>query len=692
MKRYLDAMVQAARRAGAIVKRTYLSTTLEVKQKTVQGDLVSSADLAAEREILSVLRGAFPQAYMVAEESGGSTVRDRVLHRPVDGTLNFVHGIPFFAVSIGCWVNGVAEAGVVLAPLSGDMYTAVRGQGARKNGKPDQGLHGPDAEGVADSIGWPYDRADRARAVFRDGPHVHGLPGASRLWQCEPRVLPRGGGGFDGYWEWDLKPWDMAAGALIVTEAGGTVTGLSGDALDLASGRVAASNGIIHAELVRAVGGYTQPSPVLRPRSSSIWLPTGDGASGAGLDSRPVRFAEHRLDAFFGRRWPHLAEVACRRYRGYCRARGLPMSKDQVPFYKIPDAPASVGAGGIMGRLVDSVGFRFRWAAEGLVDADLAFKPAPDCMTQAELILHIHDLLASAARNAGLPPESRFPRLPPAARWSRACWTSPAPVILYKTISDTDLAACTAGTLDHDQRAPRGLPHAHRPDPFVAPPFRRSPGSRGPFQRPASEGRLRNTHFLLTQSTNNNLPHVDLAPGKSFKGLLQGHRIKRNDAGDFSLELPFLRPSDGLLQTPATFANWDWNSGSVVYRARSPMTILPPRASTTEDRSTRPNCCNCFAVPSRYEILATRGNYGRRLLVGRRRVGRVIDHVDASPVGQFEDFIHHVLPGIVNDVINMQSMQKVNRRRLAGGTNNLEPMDLCHLDGKMPEAPPAPAM
>ena len=101
------------------------------------------------------------------------------------------------------------------------------------------------------------------------------------------------------------------------------------------------------------------------------------------------------------------------------------MSKDQVPFYKIPDAPASVGAGGILGRLVDSIGFRFRWAVEGMVDDDLAFKPAPDCMTHGELIRHIHDLLVSAARNAAVPGASRYRRLPPAARWSRACWTSP---------------------------------------------------------------------------------------------------------------------------------------------------------------------------------------------------------------------------------------------------------------------------
>jgi hypothetical protein len=122
------------------------------------------------------------------------------------------------------------------------------------------------------------------------------------------------------------------------------------------------------------------------------------------------------------------------------------MSKDAVPFYKIPDTPASVSAGAIMGRLADSVGFRFRWAVEGLVDADLAYKPAPDCMTHGELILHIHDLLVSAARNAAVPPGE----LPSE---TSSCGQMVSAVLdlssrlsgRYKTMSDTELAACTPG-------------------------------------------------------------------------------------------------------------------------------------------------------------------------------------------------------------------------------------------------------
>jgi myo-inositol-1(or 4)-monophosphatase len=260
---YLAAMVDAARAAGGIVRGHYLSESLEVRMKTAQGDLVSSADLDAEREILGILRRSFPGASMVAEESPGAILGDGGSHSsgaafyvdPVDGTLNFVHGVPFFAVSIGCWVDGVPAAGVVHNPLNGDLYTAVRGGGAEKNGTP---ITVSDAASLKDALiasGWPYDRTHRARLyeemdrLYVECQELRAL-GCASLGFC---LLAEGA--FDGYWEWDLKPWDMAAGALIVMEAGGKVTSVSGGAFDLGSGKVAASNGRIHAELVAALRG-----------------------------------------------------------------------------------------------------------------------------------------------------------------------------------------------------------------------------------------------------------------------------------------------------------------------------------------------------------------------------------------------------------------------------------------------------
>jgi myo-inositol-1(or 4)-monophosphatase len=253
--RSLQIMLRAARRAGAIVRRHYLSDSLEVEKKTSAGDLVSIADLEAEKEILSIIRRAFPDASIVAEESGGSHESGMAFYvDPLDGTLNFVHGIPFFNVSIGCWTEGEAAAGVVLNPMSGDTYTAVRGAGARKNGRL---ITVSASSSLKDSLiatGWPYDSTDRA-GVFAEMDRVYMKSQALRALGCASQAFCLvAEGALDGFWEMNLKPWDMAAGALIVTEAGGTITSASGGPLDLGSGRIAASNGRIHAELLDVLG------------------------------------------------------------------------------------------------------------------------------------------------------------------------------------------------------------------------------------------------------------------------------------------------------------------------------------------------------------------------------------------------------------------------------------------------------
>ncbi len=122
------------------------------------------------------------------------------------------------------------------------------------------------------------------------------------------------------------------------------------------------------------------------------------------------------------------------------------MSNEQVPFYKIPDAPSQVTAGAIMGRLVDSIGFRFRWATEGMVDLDLPYKPAPDCMTHTELMAHIHDLLVTAAKNAGMLPEEPLPESASSGQMtSRVLDVCARLSSLFKSMSESDLAARTPG-------------------------------------------------------------------------------------------------------------------------------------------------------------------------------------------------------------------------------------------------------
>ena len=123
------------------------------------------------------------------------------------------------------------------------------------------------------------------------------------------------------------------------------------------------------------------------------------------------------------------------------------MSHEQVPFYKIPDAPSQVTAGAILGRLVDSVGFRFRWASEGMVDTDLPYKPAHDCMTQAELIVHIHDLLTTSAKNAGMPAGEPLSASSSVGEMtSRVLDLCARLSARFKAMPDTDLAARVPAT------------------------------------------------------------------------------------------------------------------------------------------------------------------------------------------------------------------------------------------------------
>lgn len=118
------------------------------------------------------------------------------------------------------------------------------------------------------------------------------------------------------------------------------------------------------------------------------------------------------------------------------------MSTEQAAFYKIPDAPSAVTGGAILGRLADSIGFRFRWATEGLAEADLPYKPAPDCMTHAELIHHIHDLLATSAKSAGMPPQEGLETsASPGQMTARVLDLCARLSARFKSMSDADLAA-----------------------------------------------------------------------------------------------------------------------------------------------------------------------------------------------------------------------------------------------------------
>ena len=222
---------------------------LEIAEKGRRADIVTAADRASEKIILAILRGAFPNASVLAEESGShaGTSDERWIVDPLDGTTNYAHGYPIYSVSIAFERAGELIAGVVLAPALGECYAAEHGAGARRgndairissvaklgDGLVCTGFHPADFERNGVYFGR---MSAHAQAVRRDGSAALDLAFTAA-------------GRFDGFWEWDLAPWDVAAGTLLVREAGGTVTRIDGSDAAVDARSILATNGSIHTQM-----------------------------------------------------------------------------------------------------------------------------------------------------------------------------------------------------------------------------------------------------------------------------------------------------------------------------------------------------------------------------------------------------------------------------------------------------------
>lgn len=253
----LQVAIQAALEAGAGLRRSQRDV-LNVRHKGVV-DLVTDADLASERLIAARIAAAFPDDRLLAEEGteagGASSGERRWIVDPLDGTTNYAHGYPLYAVSIALEARGMVEVGVVYVPVLDEMFAAVRGCGASLNG---ERARVSETAALIDAMvctGFAYDPALRpenlpawstfvaeAQAVRRDG--------AAALDLCYVAC-----GRYDGLWERELSPWDVAAGALIVAEAGGMITDYRGGTLDIFAREVVASNGLIHGQMLDLLAG-----------------------------------------------------------------------------------------------------------------------------------------------------------------------------------------------------------------------------------------------------------------------------------------------------------------------------------------------------------------------------------------------------------------------------------------------------
>ncbi|MEM6254581.1 MAG: inositol monophosphatase family protein [Cyanobacteria bacterium P01_D01_bin.156] len=267
LQRFLDVATEAAMAGGAILQR-YWGNLSSVQEKGRSGDLVTEADKASEEEVLRVIKRHFSDHAILAEESGQMGQQDSPLLwaiDPLDGTTNYAHGYPLCAVSIGLLINGVPTVGVVYNPILGDLYRGAKGLGATHNRQP---MQVSKTDKLANSLlvtGFAYDRRERLDNNYAEFCHfTHLTQGVRRGGSASVDLAHVASGCLDGYWERGLSPWDLAAGVVLVEEAGGRVSAYDSSPFDIYSGRLVATNGPLHAAVVRELQ-QIHPLPQFQP-------------------------------------------------------------------------------------------------------------------------------------------------------------------------------------------------------------------------------------------------------------------------------------------------------------------------------------------------------------------------------------------------------------------------------------------
>lgn len=254
MDEILDFLIRCVKESGRIQKK-YFEKSVSIRHK---GDinLVTNVDIECQEKVISLIKRAFPYDDILSEEKKNvlSNSSRRWILDPLDGTTNYAHGYPFFCTSLALEENGELKYAAVYNPIFKELFYAKRGEGAYLNGKRIRVSNISDLKISLLSTGFPYDLTQskrnnidnflkfiyRAQAIRRDG--------SAALNLCYVAA-----GRFDGFWEIKLNPWDVAAGTLIVLEAGGKVTDFSGNPIDIYKDEILASNGLIHDEMLKVL-------------------------------------------------------------------------------------------------------------------------------------------------------------------------------------------------------------------------------------------------------------------------------------------------------------------------------------------------------------------------------------------------------------------------------------------------------
>ena len=257
---FLSTAIEAVVRAGDLQMAQFGGDFRIDKKGTI--DLVTEVDVAVERMFRAMIAERFPDHQILAEELGGAAIAPAGpcwVFDPIDGTTNFAHGLPIFCSSLALEIDGRAEVAAIYDPTRKELFTAERGGGAFLNGKP---LRVSSASRLIDAMlvtGFPYDvhsRVDEIVGLF--GAFVGQVRAVRRLGSAAIDLCYVAAGRLDGFWESDLKAWDIAGGALIVAEAGGRITDMAGEPFNSRGGHVLATNGHLHDAMFDVIVEFRQ--------------------------------------------------------------------------------------------------------------------------------------------------------------------------------------------------------------------------------------------------------------------------------------------------------------------------------------------------------------------------------------------------------------------------------------------------
>ncbi len=256
MNEELKNTLLRALHAGADQLKKYFDGTFEIKSKERLNDLVTEVDKKSETAIIDVIQDEYPDHFILSEEVGEISTDSNYkwIIDPIDGTVNFAHGIPICCVSIGVELDGKLLMGAVFNPFMNELFFAEKGKGAFLNNKPLKISDNKSVKTACLVTGFPY----RWVEVGKDPIKVFerfirmGLP-VRRLGSAAIDLCWVAAGRFDGFWEYNLNPWDIAAGYLIIEEAGGKVTNFNGDPYSVYDKQTLATNGKIHEEMLKVI-------------------------------------------------------------------------------------------------------------------------------------------------------------------------------------------------------------------------------------------------------------------------------------------------------------------------------------------------------------------------------------------------------------------------------------------------------